>query len=330
MKKVGFFLWIMAIVMQVAITAKAEITEAGQLKQRMEFYERYEWLTGIPWSLIAAIDQYERNTKNFRDYCVKEDEVISICIDPKQWSGLLNPFPFDDQPHRISLFGGIGRDGDGDGRADWHNPHDRLMTMMTGILTYGLGEEEIKQRLTDYYQTEKGVEIIFTIKRLFEHFQTIDLGKRVFPIPRYYRADYTNNFGTGRSWGGRRIHEGIDIFAFYGTPVLSTTYGVIEIMGWNDYGGYRIGIRDMYNTYEYYAHLLGYAKGLKVGDIVEPGQIIGYVGSTGYGKEGTSGKFPPHLHFGLYKFDGKREWSFNPYPYLRRWERVKGFEKHKK
>ena len=60
---------------------------------------------------------------------------------------------------------------------------------------------------------------------------------------------------------------------------------------------------------------------LKEGDIVEPGQVIGYVGSTGYGKEGTSGKFPPHLHFGLYKYDGRCEWAFNPYPHLRRWEK---------
>ena len=62
---------------------------------------------------------------------------------------------------------------------------------------------------------------------------------------------------------------------------------------------------------------------LKEGDIVKPGQLIGYVGSSGYGKEGTSGKFPPHLHFGFYKFDGRREWSFNPYRFLRKWKRIK-------
>ena len=74
---------------------------------------------------------------------------------------------------------------------------------------------------------------------------------------------------------------------------------------------------------EAYAHLNNFVKGLEEGDIVETGQIIGYVGSTGYGKEGTSGKFPPHLHFGFYKYDGRKEWSFNPYIYIRRWERVK-------
>jgi len=66
--------------------------------------------------------------------------------------------------------------------------------------------------------------------------------------------------------------------------------------------------------------LQGFAEGVEVGAIVEPGQVIGSVGSTGYGPEGTSGKFAPHLHFGLYKFDGRREWAFNPYSYLLRWE----------
>ena len=313
-------------IMSTFLIVHADEKNDNELEVRRDLYEKYEWLTGVPWTIIAAIDQYERNTKNFRDYCVKEQEIISICIDPQLWSGINNPYPLDNNLHRISLFGGIGRDGDGDGFADWYNPEDRLMTMLTSVLTYGMGEDEIFERLIEYYNTEKGVEIIFTIQKLFDHFDSIDLGKRVFPIPKYYRADYTNNYGMGRSWGGRRIHEGVDIFAHYGTPVVSTAYGVVEIMGWNDYGGYRIGIRDMYNTYEYYAHLTGYAKGLKVGDVVQPGQIIGYVGSTGYGKEGTSGKFPPHLHFGFYKFDGRREWSFNPYPYLRRWERVKAFE----
>lgn len=92
-------------------------------------------------------------------------------------------------------------------------------------------------------------------------------------------------------------------------------------MGWNEYGGWRIGIRDHHNTYHYFAHLAYFNEGLKEGDIVEPGTVIGYVGNSGYGKKGTSGKFPPHLHYGMYKYNGRTEWAFDPYPSLRVWER---------
>ena len=142
-----------------------------------------------------------------------------------------------------------------------------------------------------------------------------------FPIPVQYNYSYHNTWGDARGWGGRRIHEGTDIFADYGTPVRATRFGVIEVMGWNMYGGWRVGIRDLENVYHYYAHLSSFNKKFKIGDIVEPGNVIGYVGSSGYGKPGTSGKFPPHLHYGMYRDNGKTEWSFDPYPYLKRWER---------
>lgn len=103
----------------------------------------------------------------------------------------------------------------------------------------------------------------------------------------------------------------------------------MEIKGWNPYGGWRIGIRDVNNIYHYYAHLSGYQKGIKENDIVKPGQTIGWVGSSGYGKPGTSGKFPPHLHFGLYRDNGLTEWSFDPYPSLRKWEREDRMKKKK-
>ncbi len=52
--------------------------------------------------------------------------------------------------------------------------------------------------------------------------------------------------------------------------------------GLNRYGGWRIGIRDINNNYHYYAHMSGYQKNIKIGDIVTPGQTIGWVGSSGY------------------------------------------------
>jgi len=272
--------------------------------------------------LIAAIDRYENNTKNYRDYCSKDEELISICINPSLWKGA-NNFVSETDPMFISLFFGIGLDGDSDGVADRSNPNDKLFTLLSVLTSNGSDEKSVKNRLIEYYETEKGVEIIYSIASMFEYFEDIDLSKRVFPIAKYYAADYQNGFGLGRSYGGRRSHEGIDIFAHYGTPVLSTSYGIVEKMGWNNLGGYRIGIRDYFNTYQYYAHLQGYKEGLKEGDFVRPGDTIGYVGSTGYGKEGTSGRFAPHLHYGFYKYDGSNEWSFNPYNFIRKWEKVR-------
>lgn len=319
--KVKFIIGLLIIVTFVFSSSRTH-ADVSQIDHRMNLYHEYSIYTNIPWHIIGAIDQYERNTKYFKPHCPKEDEVISICVDPKLWKGIHNPIDNDMNPATIHLFHGFGVDGDDDGLADRLNPKDRITAMLNYITEFGTSKEDIEESLLNYYQSEKGVQVIFQISQLFEHYETIDLNKRVFPIPKYYAADYTNNFGTGRSYGGYRIHEGVDIFSHYGTPVVSTAYGIVEIIGWNNYGGYRIGIRDIYNTYQYYAHLNRYADGIKEGDIVAPGQVIGYVGSTGYGKEGTSGKFPPHLHFGFYKFDGRREWSFNPYPYLRRWDKI--------
>ncbi|MDB5085348.1 MAG: lytH, partial [Bacilli bacterium] len=107
----------------------------------------------------------------------------------------------------------------------------------------------------------------------------------------------------------------------YGTPVLASAYGFIEEKGWNKFGGWRIGLRGIDNVYYYYAHLASFSKGMSVGMVVKPGQVLGFVGSSGYGKPGTSGKFPPHLHYGMYRGGGMKEWAFDPYPYLRQWER---------
>lgn len=320
MKRQGLVSLITILVSMLSyVNVSAEITDEQMQEMRQNLYKEYETASGVPWYEIAAVDQYERNTYKFKEECTYKYDTISICFSNAVWSGPENPIYFDNDSLTINLFGGIGKDGDGDGVADINNQEDVMYTMVE----YLRGYDNFAAAITSYYQNEQAITIIKEIATLFEHFESISLGKRSLPVSKHYSYSYQDNYGTARSWGGARSHEGIDIFAGYSTPVLATAYGVIEAMGWNEYGGYRIGIRDIYNTYQYYAHLQGYEGDIKEGDIVEPGQVIGYVGSTGYGKEGTSGKFPPHLHFGLYKYDGKCEWAFNPYPHLRRWEREK-------
>lgn len=302
-------------------TSGKELSQEEIFQKRMELYQRTEAITQIPWFYIAAIDQYERSIRAVRKDLPDPPEITGIYIPPEQWVGPLNPNLEDSNPLTIGMFQGFGKDGSGDGKADMTNDEDLLYSMAYYLSTYGTDDQSIRIALWDYYKRDQTVRSIMSNVKIYRTFNRLDLTERVFPIPPQYNYSYRSTWGFRRGWGGRRIHEGTDIFASYGTPVRAVTYGVVEMMGWNKYGGWRVGIRDLNNTYHYYAHLSGFSKDLKVGDVVEPGQVIGGVGSSGYGPPGTSGKFPPHLHFGMYKDNGIREWSFDPYPYLRIWER---------
>ena len=302
------------------VIANEELSREEILQQRMAYYIHFGELV-VPWYCLAAIDQYERNIQSVRSDIPKRDSVIAIQFSEEYWDGPLNSSDGDSPASDISYFGGMGLDGNGDGIADRNNDEDILYTMASYLSQFGLEEEHFKLALYEYYHTEEAVNQIMTIAKIYKHFNSIDLDTHVFPIPVQHSYSYRSTWGANRGWGGRRSHEGTDLFASYSTPVVSTSYGVIEIMGWNNFGGWRVGIRDNHNSYHYYAHLAYYDKGIKAGDIVEPGTIIGYVGSSGYGKEGTSGKFPPHLHYGIYKFDGRTEWAFDPYPSLVQWEK---------
>ena len=89
-----------------------------------------------------------------------------------------------------------------------------------------------------------------------------------------------------------------------GTPIVAVEGGVVEAMGWNRYGGWRIGIRSFDSKrYYYYAHLQKdhpFAEGLHVGDMVQPGDLIGFMGRTGYSdRENVNNIETVHLHFGM-------------------------------
>ncbi len=132
---------------------------------------------------------------------------------------------------------------------------------------------------------------------------------------------FDDGYGEGRSYGGRRSHEGIDIMPVSDDrkqiPIRSVSDGVVEQLGWLELGGYRVGIRTKSGLYFYYAHLEKYAPGLQKGDRVQAGTLLGYMGDTGYGPEGTQGKFPVHLHFGIYYDKDGEESTVNPYDLLR-------------
>ena len=107
--------------------------------------------------------------------------------------------------------------------------------------------------------------------------------------------------------GADRLHEGQDIFAPKGTPILSATKGFVYNIGENNLGGQTVSVIGAGGRVYYYAHLDAYAPGLQIGDRVNTRTVLGYVGATG-NAQGT----PPHLHFGIYTSSG----AINPLPLL--------------
>ena len=128
--------------------------------------------------------------------------------------------------------------------------------------------------------------------------------KAFLPIAKNYSFSHYKDFGSARSYGYRRVHLGNDLLGSIGTPIIAVESGYVESLGWNQYGGWRIGIRSFDGKrYYYYAHLRKnhpYAKDLSEGQIVTAGDVIGYLGMTGYSShENVNNINIPHLHFGV-------------------------------
>lgn len=136
----------------------------------------------------------------------------------------------------------------------------------------------------------------------------------VVPVAGVRASELRDTYGAPRSGG--RGHKGVDIFAAKGTPVLAAAAGVIVKRDSSAAGGLSVYERDLDGrTIYYYAHLNGWRAGLKEGDLVRQGDVIGYVGSTG----NVSGA--PHLHFAVFTVTDPNRWwrgrDLNPYQLLR-------------
>jgi murein DD-endopeptidase MepM/ murein hydrolase activator NlpD len=129
--------------------------------------------------------------------------------------------------------------------------------------------------------------------------------KIAMPLEDVSKKEVADTWGAPRGTGRR--HEGQDIFAPKGTPVLSATSGYIYKIGENNLGGQTVSVISSGGRVYYYAHLDRYATGIEVGDRVTTRSVLGYVGTTG-NAQGT----PPHLHFGIYTMTG----AINPLPLL--------------
>ncbi len=179
---------------------------------------------------------------------------------------------------------------------------------------------DLKEAMTE----QKPVEFA----KLSSAYETVLADAVYFPIPQGDSVEsenyaYENSWGAERTYGGERSHEGTDLMGgenesgFF--PVVSVSDGVVEHVGWLELGGWRIGIRAPGGAYFYYAHLSGYDHEFAVGEKVCAGELLGFMGDSGYSKvPGTVGNFAVHLHFGIYiRTDHYEELSVNPYWILR-------------
>ena len=130
-------------------------------------------------------------------------------------------------------------------------------------------------------------------------------GLKVYcPIAKGFGFEHYDDFANARTYGYNRRHTGHDLFGSIGTPVVAIESGTVESVGWNQYGGWRIGIRSFdKKRYYYYAHLRKdhpYTPIVQEGAQIKAGDVIGYLGMTGYStKENVNNINVPHLHMGI-------------------------------
>ena len=135
------------------------------------------------------------------------------------------------------------------------------------------------------------------------------------PVRGVARRDLRNAFDEARD--ATRTHEAMDILAPRNTPVLAVEDGTIAKLFESKLGGTTVYQFDPASRYTYYyAHLERYADGLREGNHVARGQVIGYVGTSGNAPKNT-----PHLHFAVFKLTEQKQWwqgtPINPFEIFR-------------
>lgn len=191
------------------------------------------------------------------------------------------------------------------------NPSAERLSQLKRQLT----GKTIDAQLNNYARSPVFTQMVKRRMMTFEYINRMMDASHVFPLPRGSNYWYDDSWGSARNFGGVRNHEGIDVIAPTGTPIYSACDGTVTKKGWLTLGGWRIGVEDENGIYYYYAHLSEYGN-FEIGDKVYAGDLLGYVGSTGYGPEGTDDVLVSHLHFGMYENDV----AFNPFMFLKAWK----------
>lgn len=209
-------------------------------------------------------------------------------------------------------------------KAEWNKNPDKDMVEYLTYLMFARGydlqnnsninKEMVFQELQQMNRSE-------VFEELYGYYNSILSDIKYFPIPeqkeKTERIAFDNSWNAARTFGGNRKHEGTDIMTSNNVrgffPVISVSDGIVEKIGWLNQGGNRVGVRAPGGAYFYYAHMYNYAPGITEGSQVIAGQLLGFMGDSGYGEEGTIGEFDVHLHFGIYINSKEGEMSVNPY-----------------
>lgn len=188
------------------------------------------------------------------------------------------------------------------------------MDALVEKLRSGSTMAELTAQMTyyDYYTQAYGA-VLGGFLGEYSEWKTVDgqaqwvtqYGLKAFsPIASGYYYDHYDDFCAERTYGYNRKHFGHDLMCSIGTPIVAVESGVVEELGWNQYGGWRVGIRSFDGKrYYYYAHMRQnrpYHPNMAVGAVVRAGDVIGYVGRTGYSTvENTNNITANHLHWGM-------------------------------
>lgn len=146
-----------------------------------------------------------------------------------------------------------------------------------------------------------------------EYLRSRDL---MVPVHGVRPSQLSDTYNAPRSGG--RIHEALDVMARRGTPVVSADDGIVRRISTNPLGGRTVYVVDHAQKYvHYYAHLDSYARGLREGQRVRRGDLLGTVGTTG-----NAPRNAPHLHYQLLRYRDARMWwtgePVNPLPHMRK------------
>jgi len=166
--------------------------------------------------------------------------------------------------------------------------------------------EAARMRLVEARRSSVGAQFNLAV---FAAGSEIVISGFVFPVGNPH--SFGDSFGAPRMVGTsfEHAHQGTDILAPSGTPLLACERGIVTKMGSDVLGGTKLWVKGESGTYYYYAHLSAFAEGLTDGKLVEAGDVVGLVGDSGNARGG-----PPHLHFEIHPDGGI---AVNPYPLLK-------------